>query len=230
MKDSRKFIGNVHATGRTGNLAPGRRRRAQHEGGRRARDDDRSTKWAHLVAVFALLLPSLSSAQDHISSRVQVSFNRYHDYDQMSAAMREIADAYPELVELQSIGKSEQGRDMWLAIVNPKHATPHDKKPAMFIDANIHGNEVQGGEVVLYTLWYLTKAYGHNEHLTELMDESAFYLLPMENPDSRAWWFAQAASPDSPRGNQRPYDDDRDGLIDEDGPDDLDSDGSITQM
>lgn len=181
-----------------------------------------------LLATVFLALPA--RAQEHIPSRANVSFNRYHDYDEMSAAMRQIADAYPELVELQSIGKSEQGRDMWLAIVNPKHGTPHAEKPAMFIDGNIHGNEIQAAEVVLYTLWYLTKAYGHNEHLTELMDESAFYLVPVENPDSRAAWFAEPATPHGPRGNQRPYDDDGDGLIDEDGPDDLDGDGSVTQM
>ncbi|MCL4219775.1 MAG: hypothetical protein KJZ65_00255 [Phycisphaerales bacterium] len=178
----------------------------------------------------AFLGGSPAPAQEHMPSRVQVSFNRYHDYGEMSELMRQIAEAYPELVELRSIGKSEQGREMWLAIVNPRHGRPHAEKPAMFIDGNIHGNEIQGGEVVLYTLWYLTKAYGRNGHLTELMDESAFYLLPMENPDSRAAWFAEVSSPHGPRGNQRPHDDDGDGLIDEDGPDDLDGDGSITQM
>ncbi|GAB4382960.1 MAG: M14 family metallopeptidase [Phycisphaerales bacterium] len=183
-----------------------------------------------IALITGVMLAGVAAAQEHIPSRVELAFNRYYDSDQMAEAMRQIADAYPELVELRNIGKSQQGRDMWLAIVNPKHGRPDTEKPAMFIDGNIHGNEIQGGEVVLYTLWYLTKAYGVNEHLTELMDECAFYLLPVENPDSRAWWFANVASPHGPRGNQRPYDDDRDGLIDEDGPDDLDGDGSITQM
>jgi len=183
-----------------------------------------------LTAILVIVSAAPTRAQENIPSRVELSFNRYYTVEEMADAMRRIAEAYPELVELRSIGKSLQGRDMWLAIVNPKHGIPHADKPAMFIDGNIHGNEIQGGEMVLYTLWYLTKAYGNNDHLTELMDRCAFYLLPIENPDSRAWWFENIASPHSPRGNQRPYDDDGDGLFDEDGPDDLDGDGSITQM
>ncbi len=177
-----------------------------------------------------LLMSTPAVAQEHIKSRVDLSFNRYYDYDEIADAMHKIAFAYPELVEVRSIGKSGQGRDMWIAIVNPKSGPLDSDKPAMFIDGNIHGNEIQAAETVLYTLWYLAKAYGENDHLTELMDNYAFYLLPVENPDSRAWWFSKIASPHGPRGNQRPQDDDGDGLIDEDGPDDLDGDGSTTQM
>ncbi|MCA9311961.1 MAG: hypothetical protein KDA21_12190, partial [Phycisphaerales bacterium] len=97
-------------------------------------------------------------------------------------------------------------------------------------DGNVHGNEIQAAEVVLYTLWYLTKSYGVNERLTTMMDEYVFYLLPSVNPDGRAAWFAEAGTPHSSRGNRRPEDSDRDGLVDEDPPDDLDGDGHITSM
>jgi Zinc carboxypeptidase len=187
-------------------------------------------KFAAAALALSVLVSGPALAQPHVESRVDLSFNHYYDYDELAEAMQQIAFAYPELVEVRSIGKSRQGRDMWLAIVNPKKGPPDTDKPAMFIDGNIHGNEIQAAETVLYTLWYLTKSYGENEHLTELMDNNAFYLLPIENPDSRAWWFSKPASPHGPRGNQRPYDNDGDGLIDEDGPDDLDGDGSITQM
>jgi len=182
------------------------------------------------IVLAAILAASPAAAQEAIESRVDLSFNHYYDYDEIADAMHKIAFAYPELVEVRSIGKSRQGRDMWLAVVNPKTGPVDTEKPAMFIDGNIHGNEIQAAETVLYTLWYLAKAYGNNDHLTELMDDYTFYLLPVENPDSRAWWFSKIASAHGPRGNQRPHDDDGDGLIDEDGPDDLDGDGSIGQM
>ncbi len=169
-------------------------------------------------------------AQAHVPSKVDVSFNRYYDFDEIERLLHQFAREYPDLVTLKSLGKSEQGREIWIAIVNPNGGPAHTDKPAMFIDGNIHGNEIQAAEVVLYTLWYLTKSYGQVESLTSLMDRCAFYLVPVQNPDSRAWWFSKPSSPHSPRGNQRPHDDDGDGLIDEDGPDDLDGDGSITQM
>ena len=100
----------------------------------------------------------------------------------------------------------------------------------MWIDANVHGNEVQGSEVVVYTAWYLLENYGKNERITELVDSSTFYLLPMVNPDGRAHWFNEAHTASSSRTGYRPTDNDRDGLLDEDAPDDLDGDGHIVQM
>ena len=114
--------------------------------------------------------------------------------------------------------------------MNGAKTGPDTTKPAMWIDGNIHGNEVQAGEVVLYTLWYLTKSYGVNERLTKLVDSTAFYLLVCENPDGRQYWFDHANTPHSSRQNQRHIDHDLDGQIGEDPPDDLDKDGQITQM
>ncbi|MCA9287693.1 MAG: hypothetical protein KDA05_03860, partial [Phycisphaerales bacterium] len=97
-------------------------------------------------------------------------------------------------------------------------------------DGNIHGNEIQAGEVVLYTLWYLTKEYGHNQEITELLDRVSFYLLVSVNPDGRENWFENVNNSSTSRHNRTEDDDDRDGLVNEDGPEDLDGDGSITRM
>lgn len=169
-------------------------------------------------------------AQEHVPSRVEATWNRYYDYEEMTDLIQEIARAYPELVALRSIGKSQEGRDMWLVIVNSAKTGPHTAKPAMYIDGNVHGNEIQATEMVLYALWYLTKSYGHNEDLTDLLDRCAFYLVPSQNPDGRAHWFADPATSSSFRRSVRPRDNDQDGRVDEDGPEDLDGDGSITRM
>jgi hypothetical protein len=161
--------------------------------------------------------------------RVDVAFNRYYDIEQLDGIVREIADAYPELVELREIGRSLQGRPLFVAIVTSP-GSDHREKPAMWIDGNVHGNEIQASEVVLYSLWYLTKEYGRNEMLTELLDRTAIYLCHSVNPDGRAYWFDEANTPSTSRSNQRPIDSDRDGRYDEDPPNDLDGDGSITRM
>jgi hypothetical protein len=186
-----------------------------------------------LRAVLAAGLSAAAAAapaQPNIPSKVEIPFNRYYTYDEIAAHFKAIAAAYPEIVELRSIGTSGQGRDLWLAIVNNPKTGPHTSKPGMWIDGNVHGNEIQAGEAVLYSLWYLTKAYGKNADLTKLLDTYSFYFLPSQNPDGRSYWFDGPNTPNSSRSNQRPVDDDRDGLFDEDPPDDLDGDGSITQM
>ncbi len=181
-----------------------------------------------LLALCAFTLPGV--AQSHIPSKVNINWDRMYDYDELADLMHQLAAAYPDLLTLQSIGKSIQGRDMWMMTLNNPATGPDTEKPAMWIDANIHGNEVQGGEVVLYSIWYLTKSYGKVDSLTELIDRTAFYFLPTVNPDSRAHWFREPNTPHSQRSGQKPLDNDFDGMKDEDGPEDLDGDGSIGSM
>ena len=56
------------------------------------------------------------------------------------------------------------------------------------------------------------------------------YILPSQNPDGRDWWIHGPNTAHSSRSGKIPTDDDRDGVVDEDPPNDLDGDGSITQM
>lgn len=188
--------------------------------------------WAGLWAVGGA---RAASAQPHPQGvKVEIAWNRYYSFVEIEGHLRALASAYPELIELRSIGKSREGRDMWLAIVTSpdvrKGTEAHRERPAMWIDGNIHANEIQAAEVVLYSIWYLATRYGQNQDITELMDRTTFYMMPVVNPDSRQAWFDEPATPSSPRGNRRPVDDDNDGLVDEDPADDLDGDGSITSM
>ena len=191
----------------------------------------RSHLLSALGAVCVALVPrGTAHAQPVPEAKYEIAFNRYYDADQVDAHLSGIARAYPELIELVDIGTSREGRTMRVAIITGRDGVTHSDKPAMWIDGNIHGNEIQASEVVLYTLWYLAKSYGVNAPLTELLDRCAFYILPSLNPDGRASWFRDAHTQHSSRRSRTPVDSDRDGLVDEDGPDDLDGDGSITTM
>lgn len=185
-----------------------------------------------LAAVLAFVAASAprAIAQNDVPSKVSIEFNRYHTHDEIEAALGRLAAAYPDICRVEVIGKSLQGRDMRVLVVSNSKNGPDTVKPAMWIDGAVHANEIQAAEAVLYSAWYLTKHYGHTPAITKLVDERAFYLLPMVNPDSRDAWFKGPSTPNNFRSNQRPIDNDRDGLTDEDGPDDLDGDGSITQM
>ncbi len=184
-----------------------------------------------LAAVAAVVISPVGVlAQPNVPSRAPLEFNRFYNYDEVVDALWLLQRAYPDLLTLKSIGKSVQGRDMWLMTINNPETGDDRDKPAIYIDANVHGNEVQGTETCLYTIWYLTKNYGVVKKITELVDQRAFYILPMVNPDGRAYWFDEPNTPHSSRTGQSPTDNDYDGLYDEDGPDDLDGDGYITTM
>ncbi len=100
----------------------------------------------------------------------------------------------------------------------------------MYIDGNIHGNEVQAGEVVAYTAWYVCHQYGRLDRVTALLDNYVLYLMPMVNPDGRDRWLRDCNGAMSSRGGSAPTDNDRDGVADEDDCEDLNGDQCITQM
>lgn len=143
---------------------------------------------------------------------------------------KKIRATWPSLVTLESVGDSYEGRPMWLATLADRDGKPLSERPGMWIDANVHGNEVQGTEACLYTLWWLCEESARNPRVAELLKRVVFYILPSQNPDGRDWWFKGPNTTHSSRTGKVPVDDDRDGRLDEDGPDDLDGDGSITQM
>ncbi|MEI7658240.1 MAG: M14 family metallopeptidase [Phycisphaerae bacterium] len=169
-------------------------------------------------------------AQPDLPSKVPLTFDRYHTVEEINRGLRDLAAAYPEVCTLTKIGETLEGRELVVLTIGTSKQGAIADKPAMWIDGAVHANEIQAAEAVLYTAWYLTKAYGSNRSLTELVDRCSFHLLPMVNPDNRDAWLQGPSTPNSQRSNRRAVDDDRDGQADEDGPDDLDGDGSITQM
>ncbi len=179
-----------------------------------------------LIVLLAAL--ALAAAKDEIT--VPLRFDRYYQPDEITEALKALNSAYPALTVLEEVGKSDEGRPLYaMTVNNPKTGAPLDK-PGIYIDGNMHGNEIQGGDISLYLLDYLLGGYGRNKEITELVDRICFYVVPVVNVDGRYHFMTDANTPDSNRGLRIPTDDDRDGLVDEDFPDDIDGDGNICQM
>ena len=180
-----------------------------------------------LFFALGLIVSGSLSAQD---IEVPLRFDRYYNYDQLVDAMQALHQAYPDLTTLDLVGYSEEERAIYaLTISNPKTGD-HLSKPGVYADGNIHGNEVQAGEVCLYLANRLLTLYGTNKQITSLVDKNSFYIIPAVNVDGRYHFFEDANTSSSNRSIRRPKDDDRDGLFDEDPYDDLDGDGNICDM
>jgi hypothetical protein len=187
---------------------------------------------AALVAA-ALSIPAFASAAaplQPVGKAPEPRFDRLHDYDEIAQILKDFHAAYPKWTRLESIGKSLEGRDLWLLTIHNPETGDELAKPALWVDGNTHANEVQGGEACLYTIDFVLKNYGRLPRVTELVDRAVLYVLPVLNVDGRAHWFKGPSNMDFPRTVMMPVDDDRDGKTDEDGPDDLDGDGILTQM
>jgi murein tripeptide amidase MpaA len=157
-----------------------------------------------------------------------ISFDRFYRYDELTRLLQAYAAEYPNLVRLESIGRSHEGRDIWLLTLTNVASGPDTEKPALWVDGNLHATEVAGSTANLYLLDWLVKGYGQDKGVTECLDTRAFYIVPRVNPDGAEW--ALADRPKLIRSSTRPYPFDEDpaeGLI---ANEDIDGDGRVLTM
>jgi murein tripeptide amidase MpaA len=154
-------------------------------------------------------------------------FDTYLRYDDLTRALHALAAEHPDLLRVESIGRSFEGRDIWLATATRFDTGADREKPALYVDGNIHATEVAGSMACLYLLHHLVTAYGRDADVTRCLDTRVFYVCPRLNPDGAEW--ALADVPRFIRSSTRPYPYDEDpvaGLRRED----IDGDGRVLTM
>jgi murein tripeptide amidase MpaA len=155
-----------------------------------------------------------------------LSFDHLYGYDELTTALRTLAAERPELVTIESIGRSYEGRDIWLATVTNRAAGDVLDKPAIWVSANIHSVEHTGAVAALHLLSVLVFGYGHDPAITLAVDTRVFYVVPRVNPDGAE--LALATPPTFVRSSVHkwPRTDDAPGLVEGD----VDGDGRVLQM
>jgi murein tripeptide amidase MpaA len=155
------------------------------------------------------------------------NWQRYHSTADAYALLEGWADAFPNLTNLYSIGETLEGTPLLVLEITNKETGEALEKPGYYYDGNIHAEELTGAEVALHFTWHVLSHYGKDPRITRLLDTHTLYVRPKFNPDGAD---LTLTTPHNPRSTPRPYDQDQDGLLDEDPPNDLDHDGAITRM
>ena len=154
-------------------------------------------------------------------------FDTFYRHDALTRLLFDYAEANPGLVSVASIGKSHEGRDIWVVTVTHRATGAPEDKPAFWADGNIHAAELTASTTVLYYLHQLVGGFGVDAQLTHLLDTRTVYLCPRLNPDG-----AELALADKPRHirsstRRYPFDEDPvEGLVIED----IDGDGRVLTM
>lgn len=156
-----------------------------------------------------------------------VLFDRYYRYPELTRIMYQYAAEYPSLVRLECIGKSHEGREIWVAAITNYSTGADLTKPALWLDGTLHSPEIAPSIACLYVIDYLTKNYGRDQDVTYALDTRAIYICPRVSPDG-----AESLLADNPKlvySSTRKYPHDEEnagGLI----PQDLDGDGRMLMM
>lgn len=150
-----------------------------------------------------------------------VSLAQYATFAEAERKLNDLARAHPDVVLLDRIGTSSGGRPIYAVRLAAKGAVPPEARPAVFVGANLVGYHHAGTQTALGLVESLLAKKA-------LLETCTFYVLPMLNPDAHDSYFAKVKWRNAMNGGK--FDRDRDGIAGEDGPDDLNGDGRITQM
>ena len=154
-------------------------------------------------------------------------FDQFYRYAELTRLLQDYAQARPDLVHLSSLGRSHEGREIWLLTVTNFATGIDTDKPAFWCDGNIHAGELTASTACLYWLHQLVSGHGSQAPVTQLLDTRVAYICPRLNPDGAE--LALADRPRHIRSSTRPYPWDEEaveGLSVED----IDGDGRVLHM
>ncbi|RLC53011.1 MAG: hypothetical protein DRZ79_00200 [Candidatus Cloacimonadota bacterium] len=120
----------------------------------------------------------------------------YRNYEDLTNELQQIAADYPEITSLTSLGNSTcydyylEGNNnysdfqyqIWCLKLsdNPQE---NEDEPNIFYAAEIHAREPISLEVDMYILNYLVSNYGISDSVTNWIDNTQIWFIPLMNPD-----------------------------------------------
>jgi len=178
-----------------------------------------------LSLCLCLILSSVALAQPE-----KLTFDAYHQPGEVNTLLKAWTSGYPQLTKLILIGKSAEQREFFaLRVASGEKGLPDpENRPAVFVSANLEGYHLVGTEAALLLAEKLLTRYSSDENIKELLDNNTVYIAPLLNPDVAQAYFSKVRY--ERRRNGQPVDEDLDDRLDEDGFDDLNQDGWITQI
>ncbi|MCK4365318.1 MAG: hypothetical protein KAW45_04655 [Thermoplasmatales archaeon] len=113
----------------------------------------------------------------------------YYSYDELTELLGELQQDYSNIFMYESLGKTYQGRDIWLVKISD-NVEINETEPEVLFTGGMHGNEKIGFQVTIYSLKAIAENYTYlnvNEsftmHIRYIVNNTELYFIPMVNPD-----------------------------------------------
>ena len=151
----------------------------------------------------------------------------YVSFSDGEKRLAELARQNSSWIQISAIGNSAGGKKLHLLTVAAPGKVKPELRPAVFVGANLVGFHNAGTQAAVAFVEKLV-AKKDDAAVRTLLETRTFYVAPMLNPDAHDGLFQ---GPKYRRSlNAGKLDRDLDGLVGEDGPNDLNNDGKITMM
>jgi carboxypeptidase T len=113
----------------------------------------------------------------------------YTTHQELTDIVTRTAEAFPNIVSYESIGKSLEGREIWAVKISDNVAKRETDEPVIFFNAMHHAREVMTTEVAIDIIEQLTKGYESNSQVQGWVNNNEIWIVPMVNPDgnNKVW-------------------------------------------
>lgn len=106
----------------------------------------------------------------------------YPTHAKITAFLKSIEKNYPNIAKLESIGKSVDGKDLWVLKISD-NVNVDEVEPEFKYISSMHGDEITGREMMQFLIKDIVEGYGKDKRITDLVNNTELYIMPSMNPD-----------------------------------------------
>ncbi len=150
----------------------------------------------------------------------QAFWEGYHSPEEANEYLLETAENHSGITRVHTLAQSPGGRELLVLEIGPEVNSDEKNLPAILVVANMEGVIPITTEASLKLIELIIE-----ENAAE---DKTWYILPNGNPDAAVRFFQSPLRKDV--RNEFPVNDDKDDQVGEDGPEDINNDGFVTQM
>jgi len=133
----------------------------------------------------------VEKAKEHLSTlQTEMQLGSMKGYYTLEETTKQLDSLYQKygsqklITEKQSIGKSFEGRDIYMIKISDNaHVDESDKEPQVLYTALTHAREPGGMMTVFYFMYYLLENYDKDSRVRSIVDNREIYFIPVVNPD-----------------------------------------------
>lgn len=111
-----------------------------------------------------------------------MNWDLYPTYQQYDTIMHKLAEDYPFLCRVDTIGESIEGR-LILALKISDNVNEDEDEPEVFYTSNMHGDELAGMVLMLRLSEHILSNAGNGGLEQALVDSLEMWINPLSNPD-----------------------------------------------
>jgi hypothetical protein len=119
-----------------------------------------------------------------VNPEISNPFPSYLDYTKTVAQLKQWNEEAPTLTEVGVYGKSSRGKNLYYIRIRNRESITDEVKPKVLITACIHGNEPLSASTTMAMIGMILKEYGDKQRITDLVDATDIYFVPIVSPDS----------------------------------------------